>query len=103
MKDAAPPEENPRPGTITLAGLRRMLMIISNNCFTRYWVDFRRTGEASLMAFCCIEVDGKPASLHEGDLERRGFVKEVHDSLEYWVIKRVDENGEPWRNRIPPG
>lgn len=88
---------------MTLAELRRLLAVLSNQCFARYRIDFRRTPETTLMAFCCVNYDGSPASLHEPDLEREGFVRERRDGLEFWIIRRVDEEGDPWRSRLPPG
>lgn len=94
-------QEPPIPGAMTLAELRRIVVVLSNSCFVRYWVDFRTTKQRqTLMALCAIEAGGRPAKLYEHDLEREGFVKEVHDGLDFRVVRRVDEQGNPWLSRL---
>jgi hypothetical protein len=35
---------------------------------------------------------------------RRGFTKRIEDDgLLFWLVKRLDADGEPYRSPLPPG
>lgn len=98
------PEEtlDNEPGAMTLEELRRIVSVLANSTWTRYWVDWRghpSSDRAALLALCAINEDGTPAKLDEHALKREGFVKEADGGLEFWVVRRVDEEGNAWRNR----
>lgn len=99
MAEGKPPEG------MTLGELRGIVLVVANHSFCRYWVDLERTPEGhSLMALCAVDENGDSRGLYEPDMLRRGFTKRVEeDGLVFWVVKRLDEDGEPYRPLLPPG
>lgn len=87
---------------MTLEDLRKIARTLSNTYWCRYWIHWNwPTEEPWEMALSCLEMQclgqevvHRPVYL--SSLEEKGFTEEVRDGLIYYVVRRTEENGEPW-------
>lgn len=103
-----------KPGLMSVDAIRHVVERLANSSHVRFWIGYNyrpnglapREGEPALMAFEAIDVveDGPggplrvgPARLEERELRRMGFAKERRGACLYWVIRRADDEGNPWR------
>lgn len=83
---------------MTLEELRRLVTILSNQLWVRYWVHWNYPAKPVEMAISAIDMTGKGHSVYEHDLPP-GWTKRLYENKVYYIWQRLDENGQPWENR----
>lgn len=84
---------------MTLDELLRIVRVLSNSCFVRWWAHWNYPQkEPHQIAFCAINGKGEPESIYEGDL--RGYNKVELAGLTYYVFNRLNGDGTPYRSEL---
>lgn len=77
---------------MTLEEMLKMVRILSNSCYVRWWAHFNYPKENPWeMAFSCIDQNGKHV-----DIDLSGIKPKIQGNV--YVFNRLDENGLPYRS-----
>lgn len=92
-----PVHSAPRAG-MTLKALQSIVRRLSNQSFVRYWIHWNHPIEAPWeMAIALRDYHG---SLDLPELEQRGFRRIFDAGQAYYLIPRLDDNGDPFITKL---
>lgn len=77
----------------------RFVRILANQGHLRYWMHLNYPNQAPWeMALASIDIHGSPLEI--ADLEAHGFRRVDREGLIFYVVHRLDANGQPFRSSL---
>ena len=81
---------------MTLEEMLRMVRILSNSCFVRWWAHWNNKNEPWEIAFCAIEENGKEAFIDLGRARDLVWDIETFCGKKVYVFQRLNDDGSPY-------